>query len=709
MISIRSSVKLKGSVLDIEETKDFIVATDNTYYIYFIDKETFSIKKSLNVTAKPKPLHSYSKASNVSTKGIFNVAAKDKKSSILLTTAKEIKKRKIIDNHHKDIEVTTFTTNSFVMATGGADGCVFFHDMRYMKTLGSMKIKPDFISTLNFSQDNSLLLSAGYDKSVTIFDMDRNKVLNELTFPDVIEDAKFYDQNKKLFLISRNGSSIIYDLKEEKIISTSNHFSHWPTRAILTDDEEYAIVGSRSNHLYIVRLEDNKKRLNIQLKTDGIVSLKLFKKSQFILIGYADGTLDIIDFNILEEELEAKLKVKDYRAVKELFDKNVFLRTHPLAKKFDEAWPEVLQKIIQLITAEKIDKALFLAEPFLDDEKREEEFNFYMAQQKHVLKLNELVKEKEYVKAFQLVAKFPYLEKLKIYKQLEAYWQKVLAKARALLEENPVFNKAKAEELLKPFMRVESKKEIATMMLQHVNVFGEADKCVKEKRFYNYFSLVKKHQFLKETELYEKVDSLAQRLLQQATQLEQAGEFKDVFTILESLKQFTPYIDKVKALTTSIKFKNDFIKAVTEDNKTVAYKILSQYDDAKLLPEYGKLARELNQKIEEAKKPAYAGKPKETLSVLDDYLVVPYTMPKAASIVKIAYINEIELNSAREHSINWKSTIDKYMSLFGKDGDLIYICRKIATANKILEDIEAGGNSEGYMNVDFPMSIIVDN
>jgi dsDNA-binding SOS-regulon protein len=443
MISIRSSVKLKGSVLDIEETKDFIVATDNTYYIYFIDKESFSIKKSLNVTAKPKPLHTYSKASNVSTKGIFNVSARDKKSSILLTTAKEIKKRKIIDNHHKDIEVTTFNNTSFVMATGGADGCVFFHDMRYMKTLGSMKIKPDFISTINFSPDGSLLLSAAYDKSVTILDMERNKVIDDTVFPDVVEDAKFFDNNKKIFIICRNGSSIIYNLKHHKIESTSNHFAHWPTRAILTDDEEYAVVGSRSNTLYIVRLEDNKKRLDINLKSDGIVSLKLFKKSQFILIGFADGTLDIVDFNILEEELEAKLKVKDYRAVKELFDKNVFLRTHPLAKKFDEAWPDVLQKIIQLITAEKIDKALHLAEPFLDDEKREEEFNFYMAQQKHVLKLNELVKEKEYVKAFQLAAKYPYLEKLKIYKQLEAYWQKLLSKARSLLEENPVFNKTK--------------------------------------------------------------------------------------------------------------------------------------------------------------------------------------------------------------------------------------------------------------------------
>jgi dsDNA-binding SOS-regulon protein len=605
--------------------------------------------------------------------------------------------------------VTTFNNTSFVMATGGADGCVFFHDMRYMKTLGSMKIKPDFISTINFSPDGSLLLSAAYDKSVTILDMERNKVIDDTVFPDVVEDAKFFDNNKKIFIICRNGSSIIYNLKHHKIESTSNHFAHWPTRAILTDDEEYAVVGSRSNTLYIVRLEDNKKRLDINLKSDGIVSLKLFKKSQFILIGFADGTLDIVDFNILEEELEAKLKVKDYRAVKELFDKNVFLRTHPLAKKFDEAWPDVLQKIIQLITAEKIDKALHLAEPFLDDEKREEEFNFYMAQQKHVLKLNELVKEKEYVKAFQLAAKYPYLEKLKIYKQLEAYWQKLLSKARSLLEENPVFNKTKAEELLKPFMRVESKKEIATMMLQHVNVFVDADKCVKEKRFYNYFSLVKKYEFLKDTELYEKVDGLAQRLLQQATQLEQAGEFKDVFVILESLKQFTPYLDKVKALTASIKFKNDFIKAVREDNKKVAYKLLEQYEDAKLLPEYQTLNRELNQKIEEAKKTAYSGKAADTINILDDYLVIPYTMSKAASIIKIAYINEIELNSAREHSINWKSTIDRYMTLFGKDGDLIYICRKISTANAILEEIESTGNSEGYMNIDFPTTIIIDN
>jgi hypothetical protein len=706
MVSIKSSIQLNNSILSIEITKDYILAVDNNYYIYFIKKDDFEVKKNLQITAKPKPLHVYSKASAVSTKGIFNVALFEQAKSFVITTAKEIKKKAVIDNHHKDLEVTTFTPNSMVMVTGGADGNVFLYDLKYMKTMGSLEIKPDFISSLNFSRDGSLLFSSAYDKTGTIFNIDTNKVVCDIKFPDVVEDAKFFGQNKKVFVVCRNGASIVFDIKKRSIESSKNIITHWPTRVVITENEDYALVSTRSKHLYAIKLDDNTKTIDVELEHDGITYLKFFET--YLLVGYQTGKLDIINFSIKEEELAQKLKAKDYRAVKELFDKNVFLKTHPLAKKFDEAWPAVLEKVIQLISAKQIDKAIYLAEPFLDDEKRNDEFNFQMANEKQVITLMKYMEEKKYVEAFQLCDKFNYLKKLKSYQQLEKYWNAIFVKARQLLEENPQFNKQKAYDLLKPFMRIESKKEVADQMVRNAPVFIKAEELAKNKKFYSYYTLAEKYGFLKDTSLYEKITALGERLYGQVLQLEQIREFEKASQMLQTLSQFMPYKEQVKDLANAIKFKSTFINAVSEDNLVKAYHVLDQYEDIKILPEYEKLSRMFKTKQEEAKKKAYLGLPKETIIILDDYLSFPYTVSKAASIVKIAYINEIDKNASREKSVNWNATISAYMELFGRDGDLVYICGKIEAAKAILDNIDDKGNSEGYLNSDFKDSIIVD-
>jgi hypothetical protein len=706
MIDIKSSIQLNNSILSIEISKDYILVVDNNYYIYFINKENFEVKKNLQITSKPKPLHIYSKASSVSSKGIFNVSLFEQRKSFVITTAKEIKRKATIDNHHKDLEVTTFTPNSLIMVTGGADGNVFLHDLKYMKTMGSLEIKPDFISSLNFSDDGVFLFSSSYDKSGTIFNIDTNKKVIDINFPDVVEDAKFFDSNKKVFVVCRNGASIIYNIKNQSIESSKNLITQWPSRTVITKQGDYALVSTRSKHLYAIRLEDNTKTIDVELENDGITTLKFFET--FLIVGYINGKIDIINFSIKEEELAQKLKAKDYRAVKAIFDKNIFLKTHPLAKKFDEAWPSVLEKVIQLISAKQIEKAIYLAEPFLDDEKRNSEFNFQMANEKQVISLMKYMEEKKYVEAFQLCDKYAYLKKLKVYDDLERYWNAIFTKARKLLEENPQFNKQKAYDLLKPFMRIESKKEVADQMIRNAPVFIKAEELAKEKKFYSYYTLTNKYEFLKDTALYEKINALGERIYGQVLQLEQSRDFARAAQMLQTLAQFTPYKKEMKDIQDSIKYKSTFISAIQDDNLVKAYHVLDQYEDVKILPEYEKLSRMFKQAQEVAKKKAYLGLPKETISALDDYLNFPYTVSKAASIVKIAYINEIDKNMSREMSVNWNATIRQYMDLFGRDGDLVYVCNKIPTAKSILDSIEEKGNPEGYLNSDFVDTIIVD-
>jgi WD40 repeat protein len=705
MISVLKSTKIPTGLIDIAINKDYLLAVDSKYNLYYFDKKTLSMFKSLNVVSKYEPIHSFSKAFAISKDGMINLSLSMNKNDLLLGhTDEKLKKRAILPNHEQEVESSQFSDNCKLLATGGQDGRVFVYDLEHLKVITSLDIQSDYIGNIVFSKDSSLMLTSCFNKANIIFDIDRNIKIRTVMTKDVAEDAKFFDSNRQLYMVTRGGQSVVYDVKHRKTVSTENLFTHWPTVVEMTPDDKYAIVGTRSSMIYAVRLEDNKIMFNASLESTGVTSIKFHGKN--IIFGFSDGSLKMVDYCNNTEELEVQIKIKNFQKAKDMFNANKFLTLTPLIDKFNDGWDGVLKRVIDLISKNEVDAAIKISKPFVDDPEKAEELNFYLSQKEQVGKLIELIEQKDFVSAFTLVEKYAYLKELSLYSKLEIFWQKTFSKAKAMLEENAVFNKAKVTNLLKPFQRIKSKDQIIRNLLTNTDKFTQADETVKRQEFATYFAMVAKFEFLADTELHKKVLRLGERLHQQVLAMIQNSKFEDAKKVLEKLSMFKPYKLEVEKLSKEVMYNMDFQKAIMNNNVTQAYVVAENYPDIKLLPAFQKLDKEFKDKVESCKQSAYSGKAAKVLEALDAYTDIDYTLDKVASLMKIAYLKEMEI-SGGGNMYSWQATIDNYLEMFNYDIQLKQTLEKIDKADYV-EDMEEEGliTEPGYRTVGLQKTIL---
>ena len=206
---------------------------------------------------------------------------------------------------------------------------------------------------------------------------------------------------------------------------------------------------------------------------------------------------------------------------------------------------------------------------------------FYAKAIDKVSKLQELIDTKEFIQAFAYTEQYPYLKKMHIYKQLEDHWNSIFNRVRRLIEEDPVFNVPKAQELLKPYFKVASKKELVVNMLSNFDKFSFASKYVKERNFVKYFALCKQFPFLEGTQLYEKVQAVGAKLYSDLLNMEQKGEYKNAASLIKILVSFEQYKEKIDDIVMDMKYKTKFVEAVKAGVTAQAYSILATYDKAR--------------------------------------------------------------------------------------------------------------------------------
>jgi hypothetical protein len=695
MINVLKSTKVSTGIIDVEINRDYILAIDSKYNLYYFDKKSLAMFKSINIVSKYEPIHSFSKAFSISRNGFVNVSLTMNKNDLLLSHVESnLKKRAILSNHEQEIESSTFSHNCKLLATGGQDGRLFLYDLTHLKVLSSLDIQSDYIGNIVFSKDNSYMLSCCFNKANILFDIDRNKKIITFMTNDVVEDAKFFDKNRKIYLATRGGQSVIYNIKEKKTENIANIFTHWATVVALTPDDKYAIVGTRSNAIYAIRLEDNRMMFSLNIDSTGITAIKFVGKN--IVMTFSDGSIKVVDYCNNTEELEVQIKIKNYQKAKDMFDANKFLTLTPLIDKFNEGWEGVLKRVVDLISKNEIEAAIKISKPFIDDPAKAEELNFYLSQKDQVSKLIELIEQKDFVNAFTLVEKYTYLKELTLYSKLEVFWQKTFSKAKAMLEENAMFNKPKVSNLLKPFQRIKSKEQLIRNLLTNTDKFTQADEIVKKQDFAVYFAMVAKFEFLADTDLHKKVLRLGERLHQQVLACIQTSKFEDAKNVINTLSMFKPYKAEAEKLSKEVMYNIDFQKAITNNNVRQAYIVAESYPDIKLHPKFQELDKEFKDKVEVAKKLAYAGKAGKVLELLDDYTEIDYTLDKVASLMKIAYLKEMELTGG-SNAFSWQSTIDNYLKLFHYDIQLKQTLEAIDKQDYI-EDMEEEGliSEQGY-------------
>jgi WD40 repeat protein len=724
MYNIFKELRVKSSVLGIEIFEDYTKVIDNLYNVYFIEHKNFTIEKDVNVFPKTEPLHQFSKAVGIS-RGLYMSMVYKDRNQILILANKEIdlKKKVLISNHRREVETMSFSKDVKTFASGGADGKVYIFDTKVFKSFASLEKQSDTISKVVFSDDNIKLLSTSFNKNGVVYDINRNKELIKFKTNYVVEDARFFDKDKKLVIITRGGETIVYDVskkpaneEEEEAIENDDsgtfyELSHglhckddWPTTIDITKDQKYAIVGSRKSKLALVRLEDNLELATLTLDKSGITNIRIFKDK--LVVGFFNGGIEYINMETNIEEFKAALKSKDYAKIKVLTVANKFLLIHPIMEEFYSHWKAVLKKAIDLLSLEKIDEAIDITSAFMDDPVKANEFKKYLDQKAEVKKFSDLLKRKKYIRAYQLCEKSQELKSLALYQELEEYWLTSFRSAKKLLEQNSSFNTAKANQLLEPFLKVRSKERLVRTLMDNVPKFAEADILVKEQKFEDYFKMADKFSFLKETDLFKKVEGLLNRYYSQGVALVQEQKYQQALKVLNVLKPIEQYRERIAELLVDIDFKIKLKRAVAKKDINRVYELASEHDTIRFELGYKEIEKVFLSRCEMAKAHAFAGKPKQVVKILDQYQSIEYTRDKVSTLVKTAYIEEIKLKAKAGIKIDWGITLGNYLKFFGKDDEITDLY-EIMHKESFLEAIpEPNTGKLGFHSNDYEESII---
>ena len=705
MLNLVSELKLNSSIINISILKDYILMMDNFYNIYIVDKDSFKLIKNIKLMRVKKSLHEYTKSMASSIEGYL--ATPDKRLDSIMAFQLEddyfINKLFKASWHTSKIEVSKFSYDSKYLATGGADGKVFIFQLPEGEVLTSLPNRPDFIASIDFSKNDRLIAISSYDKTSLVFDIKRNVIVRVFKTKGVVENLKFFNKAKKIFFVTRCGASGVYDLIEKKVNFLNNHFNSWPTSISITEDEKFAIIGSRKNDIYAVRLEDNIKVLDVSLDNNGVSNVRIFKES--IIIAFIDGSVQIYDFNKHTDELKKHLDRDDFKNAKEILKKNIFLTIHPFYKKFDEVWPDILQESIKLLSDERIEDAVELVAPFVDDPKKEKQFNIYLIKKDLVKEFLELVEKEDFKNAYILVQNKQYLQHTDAYKKLENRWLAIFNRAKKLLEEDATINKKSAQEMLKPFMAIQEKANIAKALLVNPSIFKNSENYIKKQNFKAYFTLVKKHSFLKDSDLYNKTINLANILLTKMVDFENEEKFDEAKKVAKTLINFATHTNIVKAKLFLIDQKKKLIQAIENKNLEEVYNLVLEYPALSSLSVFQRLEDKFNDIFEDVLKDAFRGDPSAVLSELAIYLKLKYWSDKIASILKVGYIQEFKYNKDK-YGVNWEESIKNYLIRFGIDGEIEKVCEEFEL-NEILEKLSDSVNPTGYKSQIFLETLLV--
>lgn len=702
MIKPKESIRLQGSILNIVEGRESTFCIDNTFRLTEIDN-SLKIKGNMQVTKHAKPPHRYSHAFGISRFAYCCVPIMgEHKVFILEFRDGKVQHISTLEDHDGDIEACGFSKNGEIFATGGQDGRVFFYDAKSFLPLGSLMARSDYISVITFSQNSEFLAISGFDKFTMVFDILRHKIIFNFVTNDVVESSAFFDNDEKLMLVCRNNSSIIFSLKDGKIISQEYPFAFWPTSIAIQKDSNFALVGTRSNVIYIISTKDNSKIMEIEDTYSGISNISF--AHGLLYIGYIDGTLLVVNHKESEEKLKTSLESKNYKEAREAVDENVFLSIHPLMKEFDEAWAGVLQEAIDMLNKDQIDEAVSHVAPFIVDESKKNEFDFYLSQKEGVQEFISFIEKKDYTKAYEMVRTTKFLAKTQSYERLENIWNKAFSNAKKLLVENAQANYKIAEQHLAPFENT-PKKELIVQLLRNCDVFSKAESIIKQQNFKEYFALTMQFSFLRETDLYKKVLIFGEKMLTNVIELEKDLKYDEAKKIADTLLCFPNLKRSAQERLVSMQQKENFFEAINNKDIKKVYNMVDEIESLRSLQEFKIFTQDFLNKFEEAKTYSYAGNAQHIIVIFGEYMEIPYWIDKIASLMKVAYLKQIS-NALDEIDVNWNMTLRRYVDRFGCGLELVKLLQN-HSSNSILDNFERDCECDGYRHLGFVPNIVI--
>jgi len=481
---------------------------------------------------------------------------------------------KILKEFVNTVSYVKINSNGFVIVD--IENRVYVFDKNF-KLINGFKIKlpqnkPTENSIAVDEEFNYLLLSVS-GKPLTVWDIRNKKLIGKYEWHrgDVLSVAFGRDYFASGGV---DGKIFLYSLNLFKMVSKIVRHKDFISDIAFGEDEVYAASFDKGV-LFVNQFSLKKTVRYLHLKKAVKIENKNYLTS-------ASEYADVIKWD--KDKKERKDRIDLYEEFRDfyIYENYIFIAVKNRVVLYDLQKEVLINEKFFQIDADKIavfeDKFYFVKDNVL------KYTNLYDENE-----LLDLVLKEEYKKAYELISNNPFLKKTRAYEKLETLYKVTLKKAVKYFENGL---KAKAIEILKPFMNVFGKKEEVLKTVSHFENIIKFKKAYENRNFALLYRLANQFELLKNTKYFKLAEKEWEVKFEKAKKLAIEGKLTEAKEILKdfiTVSEKTPIINLLFKQTQLFKIlreklsKKDFkgffaiIKEHPELKDSKEYKAVMEY------------------------------------------------------------------------------------------------------------------------------------
>ena len=603
--------------------------------------------------------------------GLYFTLISSTKKEALLYSAKTKKIIAKMDRHSGEVNCVAIDPSGKYMFSCGDDGKSYAIDVINKKIAFTLPIHSDSLTDIAFSKNAQLVATASYDKKIHLFNLiTMTKVHKLIGHNEAVLKVHFLSENR-LLSIDKANVAIVWDYASAKVIARLEGIHDDVSCIASTQDGFFLFLGTKLGYVMVYELESYKMLSRKYIKlTSTITALDFDEKALQLIVATEKANLLIYDIFESEDRIVKLLRLKNYKKIQEIVEKNPLLAYTKAYKLVISIW-EITVKKARLVL-EKGDKktALMLFRNFQEIPAKSTIIKAIIREYEEFDKFAKFAQESKFPLAYALALKYPHYQNSQLYKALELSWEKTFSKAQKY-----AIDPKGAEitrELLAPYRGVSQKTVLIQELFAKSEVYKRFRMAIGQKDFKMAFELIRLNPFLKKLSDYFSLIDYGDLLYIESQKLLQQDDTHGAIKMLRVLVDFTDFSQEAKELIKSVEQRHKFYAAIKEDDITGAYNILALNEDLQNTQDAKRLQKEYNDAVAIANEFALDANIKEVNRALEKYMKISSKNSALADIYGWCYMVELEkaIEEKKEQNII-ENGIKNYILYFGLQDQIV--------------------------------------
>ncbi len=548
-----------------------LLTADAFTTIRYLDKEKLVVKDEIKMAI----LHTRYATKVIdftSSSDYFATLSHDAREAKLFET-KSRKNIASLDRHQGEIACVSIDPKDRYMFSCGDDGGAFGVDIQTKKLALTLPRHLDIINDIAFSSDGDIVATASYDKNISLFSLSLMLPKGKLKQHSApVLKVAFLDQ-EHLLSIDKKSKGFIWNINTLKVVGKLHEIHDDVTQIAIAHQNGFIFLGTKLGYILVYDLHTYELISHRYIKFEHAITALCFdEQTNGLLVATEDGALLVYDIFANEDELAKLIKEKKYAQMLQEIEQNPLLKYTKASKAFDALWEKALRYAKEFLERNDKTNALKVLEGFSTISSKRQFGQKLVQEYAEYDKFLMFVKNKKISLAYNLANMHPIYKETKVYKALEAQWEKTFALAKKYLLDAKM--SSMAQEILMPYRGIIEKTVLIQELVLNIHVYRRFRTSIAQQEFKLSFELVKQNPFLKEYPEYKALVHYSDSLYMKAQTLLSNGDTHAAVKIFRILLDFDDFKEEAKEIISDIENQHKFFHAIETQNIIGAYNLL---------------------------------------------------------------------------------------------------------------------------------------